>query len=60
MGLLSLVGFARPIIPAKVEVAHVRYVSKPCIDPLDKALAMARQLNDPDLIGRVEAVRAGK
>lgn len=43
-----------------VRVEHVRYVSKPCIDPLDKALAMARQMNDPDLIGRVEAVRAGK
>lgn len=60
MGLLNLVGFARPRAPSKVVVEHVRYVSKPCIDPLDKALAMARQMNDPDLIGRVEAVRAGR
>lgn len=60
MGLLSLIGFARPIAPAKVEVAHVRYVSKPCIDPLDKALEIARQMNRDDLVGRIENVRAGK
>lgn len=41
-------------------VEHVRYVSKPCIDPLDKALAMARQMHRDDLVGRIENVRAGR
>lgn len=49
-----------PFTRKPLTVNHVRYVSKPCIDPLDKALEIARQMNDPDLIGRVEAVRAGK
>lgn len=41
-------------------VEHVRYTKRPAIDPLDKALAMARQMNRPDLIGKVEAVRGGR
>jgi hypothetical protein len=53
--------FARnPVRPAPLTVNHVRYVSKPCIDPLDKALAMARQMNRDDLVGRIEEARAGR
>ncbi len=49
-----------PFTRKPLTVNHVRYVSKPCIDPLDKALAMARQMNDPDLIVRVEGLRASR
>lgn len=38
-------------------VEHLRYVTRPAIDPLDKALAMAKQLGKPELVAKVEEAR---
>ena len=35
-------------------VEHVRYVKKPVIDPVTKAIAMARSMGRDDLIERLE------
>ena len=47
-----------PFTRKPLVIQHVRYVSKPCIDPAEKALAMAHQMNRPDLIARLEQVMA--
>lgn len=35
-------------------VEHVRYVKKPAIDPVSKAIAMARSMGRDDLVARLE------
>lgn len=35
-------------------VEHVRYVKKPIIDPVSKAIAMAKAMNRTDLVERLE------
>jgi len=40
-----------------LRVDHVRYVTKPAIDPVEKALAMAHQMGRDDLVARLEGVR---
>lgn len=37
-----------------VRVEHVRYVKKPVIDPVSKAIAMAKAMNRTDLVERLE------
>lgn len=38
--------------PLRVE--HVRYVTKPAVDPVTKAIAMARAMGRDDLVARLE------
>lgn len=35
-------------------VEHVRYVKKPVIDPVTKAIAMAKSMGRADLVARLE------
>lgn len=37
-----------------VRVEHVRYVKKPTVDPVSKAIAMARSMGRDDLVARLE------
>ena len=46
-----------PFARKQLTVNHVRYVTKPAIDPVEKALAMAHQMNRPDLVARLEQAR---
>lgn len=38
--------------PLRVE--HVRYVNKPAIDPVSKAISMAKQMGRDDLVARLQ------
>lgn len=38
--------------PLRIE--HVRYVKKPVVDPVSKAIAMAKQMGRDDLVARLE------
>lgn len=38
--------------PLRIE--HVRYVKKPAVDPVSKAIAMAKQMGRTDLVERLE------
>lgn len=38
----------------RVRVEHVRYVKKPAVDPVSKAIAMARSMGRDDLVRRLE------
>lgn len=46
-----------PFTRKPLTVEHVRYVTKPAIDPVEKALAMAHQMGRDDLVARLEGVR---
>lgn len=48
----------RARMAAKTLAKHRKRVAREKV--LDTTILIARQMNDPDLIGRVEAVRAGK
>ena len=37
-----------------IRVEHVRYVTKPAVDPVTKAIAMARAMGRDDLVARLE------
>lgn len=37
-----------------VTVNHVRYVKRPAVDPVSKAIAMAKQMGRDDLVARLE------
>lgn len=43
-----------PFTRKPLVVEHVRYVKKPLIDPVTKAIAMARSMGRDDLVRRLE------
>lgn len=43
-----------PFTRKPLVVEHVRYVKKPVIDPVSKAIAMARSMGRDDLVRRLE------
>lgn len=46
-----------PFTRKPLVIEHVRYTKRPAIDPLDKALAMAKSMNNPTLTAKVEEAR---
>ena len=47
--------FSRPPVrPEPITVNHVRYTKVPAIDPVQKAIAMAKEMGRDDLVRRLE------